>query len=288
MSSVKPGGKRNISFSPGAGTVATDLPCGQCIGCRLERSRQWATRIMHEASLHEQNSFITLTYNAENIPSGRTLVKKHAQDFLKRLRKLHSVRFFACGEYGSLNLRPHYHFCIFGWSFPDRLFYKVDNGNCLYISSELSKLWPFGFSTVGNLSFASAAYVARYCLKKWTGASAEKHYESLDEETGEIISRLPEYVHCSLKPGIGAGWFARFGRDVYPSDEVIINGHSCKPPRFYDELLKRQSQEAYENIKNKRALDMHLPDRQLENDSIRSKAKSLVASASSSQLRRSI
>src|SRR4051794_29862641 len=81
-------GKRSIVFNArkGFNDLPVDLPCGQCIGCRLERSRQWAIRCSHEAKLHEENCFITLTYAPEHLPPGGTLVVKDFQDFMKRLR----------------------------------------------------------------------------------------------------------------------------------------------------------------------------------------------------------
>jgi len=73
----EPSGKRKIVFYAHQGLVdmPVTIPCGRCVGCRLERSRQWAMRCMHEASLHEENIFITLTYNPENLPEGNTLKK---------------------------------------------------------------------------------------------------------------------------------------------------------------------------------------------------------------------
>lgn len=110
-----PSGK--IVFSPVQGAVPAQVPCGQCIGCRLAHSRDWATRCMHEAHMHESSSFITLTYSPEHLPENGSLVRKHFTDFLKRLRKaLGSVkiRYFGCGEYGSKLERPHYHAIIVG------------------------------------------------------------------------------------------------------------------------------------------------------------------------------
>ncbi|MEO5355656.1 MAG: hypothetical protein H7835_21005, partial [Magnetococcus sp. XQGC-1] len=93
---------------------------GQCVGCRLERSRQWAIRVMHEASQHEHNCFITLTYNDDNLPANGSLNYRHFQNFMKRLRKYYvefTVRFYMCGEYGENFARPHYHACIFAIMF---------------------------------------------------------------------------------------------------------------------------------------------------------------------------
>ncbi len=220
------------------------VPCGQCIGCRLERSRQWAVRCMHEASLHVDTCFVTLTYRDEDVPRFGSLLMDDWQKFFKRLRKrCGKVRFFGCGEYGELNGRPHYHACLFGLGFPDKVLWSTRGGHDVFRSPVLESVWPHGQSEIGSLTFESAAYVARYCVKKVTGSKARAHYECYDPDTGELGRRLPEFATMSRRPGIGTGWFEEFGSEVYPSDEVIVRGKSCKPPRFYDRLCGAASAE---------------------------------------------
>lgn len=233
------------------------LPCGRCTGCRLERSRQWAVRIMHEAQLHERNCFITLTYATEHLPALSTLFYPDFQRFMKRLRKtVGPVRFYMCGEYGERLDRPHYHACIFGYDFRgDRVPWRRSSAATVDRSAELERLWPFGHSSVGDLTMESAAYVARYVMKKVTGDLAEAHYQALDESTGELVVRSPEFCRMSLKPGIGAGWFEKYKSDVYPSDEVIVKGRPTKPPRYYDKKLAQLDEDAFEEIRYKRYLD---------------------------------
>lgn len=243
--------------NPPGNASALQVPCGQCIGCRLERSRQWAARCIHEASLHKRSCFITLTYDEANLPPNGQLVYDQFQRFMKRFRKLahpKPVRFFMAGEYGDQLGRPHFHACIFGYDFDDKRIIKRSQ-NTLYQSDTLSKLWPYGYSSVGALTFESAAYVARYCLKKVNGEAAAEHYRFIDPETGEISTYTPEFTRMSLKPGIGAGWFAKYGAEVFPSDEVIINGKPCKPPKYYDRLFKAVDPESFELIKLQRELD---------------------------------
>lgn len=229
------------------------LPCGQCIGCRLERSRRWAVRIMHEAQQHEANSFLTLTYDDDQLPKDGSLNKEHFQLFMKRLRRRSSspLRFFHCGEYGDENLRPHYHACIFGDDFlDDRVQDKITQaGDKLYTSKRLSEVWTYGYSWIGALTFESAAYVARYCLKKVTGKKAEAHY----------AGRTPEYVTMSRRPGIGADWFLRYSREVYPSDSVVMRGKEMMPPPYYDKLLEKTDPRLYEAIKKERASEQLSP-----------------------------
>lgn len=230
------------------------LPCGQCIGCRLERSRQWAMRCMHEASCHSRSSFATLTYDEKNLPVRGMLDYPAFQKFMKRLRKVAQVRFFMCGEYGPLDWRPHYHACIFGFDFPDRKYWsRMDSGSKLYRSDLLERLWPFGFSTVGDVTFESAAYVARYCVKKVNGQGADAHYKRVDKD-GEY-SLPPEFAHMSLKPGIGSAWFDKWKGDVYTHDYVIVNGVKCKPPKYYDRIFGDIDPDRLEEIKFKRETD---------------------------------
>ncbi len=231
------------------------VSCGQCIGCRLERSRQWAIRIMHEADMHDDNSFITLTYSPEKLPSGGTLVLWHFQDFMKRLRGRlapRKIRFFHCGEYGEKFSRPHYHAIIFGYSFPDKVFYKTVNEERLFKSDFLGDVWRHGGNTVGDVSFLSAGYVARYCLKKQNGHTSVEHYSRCDEVTGEFYQVDPEY--STMSKGIGKSWFDKFGSEVFPRDEVLARGFLSQPPRFYDGLYEIQEPDDFARVKRERIL----------------------------------
>lgn len=237
------------------------LPCGRCIGCKLERSRQWALRCVHEASLHEHNCFVTLTYADENLPPRSSLEYKHFQDFMKRLRWRFPLRdgwdvsYFAAGEYGELNWRPHWHACLFGVDFYDREVFKSSKGNTLFTSRTLEELWPFGLSSVGELTFETAAYTARYCTKKITGQMAETHYRRVDPETGEIYYLTPEMCRMSLKKPIAKGWFEKWHKDVYPHDYVVVRGKEMKPPKYYDKLLERDFPDVLDDVKFRREVE---------------------------------
>ncbi len=254
--STNSSGKRSIVFIRSAAftDLPVELPCGQCIGCRLERSRQWAIRCMHEAQQHDENSFITLTYSDEYLPEDNSLDLRHFQLFMKRLRKSLStkIRFYACGEYGETYGRPHYHACIFGFSFPDKTPWKKSNDQVLYRSAHLERLWPYGYSSIGDVTFQSAAYVARYLLKKINGDDAENHYEYINWDTGEITQLKREYTTMSRRPGLGTSWFRKFQTDVYPSDQVIVNAKIMRPPKFYDGLYEIDSPKNHAIIKHQR------------------------------------
>jgi len=250
-------GKRFIVFNPAKGYAdkKVDIPCGQCIGCRLERSRQWAVRIMHEASLHENSCFVTLTYDDAHLPADGSLCLDDFQRFMKRLRKNvapEKVRFFHCGEYGEKLKRPHYHVAFFGIDFRDRSVYTINDA--LFESSKtLSELWPLGFNTVGELTFESASYIARYITKKITGEKKSDHYAIVDEFTGEVLhERTPEYITMSRRPGIGYEWFNKYVDDVYPSDSIVVKGKEMKPPKYYDMLYNKYFKEEFKKIKASR------------------------------------
>lgn len=250
-------GKRKISFSPQSGYIdlPVTVPCGQCIGCRLERSRQWAIRCVHEASQHIHKCFVTLTYDDASLPPGRTLVKAHFQKFIRALRK-HSglkIRYFHCGEYGETDGRPHYHAILYGIDFPDKKFYtRNKQQDTLYTSETLDRIWSKGKCWIGNVTFESAAYVARYVLKKVTGEAAIDHYKYVDPQTGEITDRLPEYITMSLKPGIGGDWYDKYKGDVYPSDFHVLRGKTMRPAKFYDRQLEKADPALLKKLKFKR------------------------------------
>lgn len=263
------------------------LPCGQCIGCRLERSRQWAIRCLHEASLHDANCFVTLTYDDDHLPSFGSLEYRDFQLFIKRVRARFCrarVRYYMCGEYGDTSSRPHYHACLFGFQFPDlRRLYRSTGGTPIYSSKFLEELWPLGHSSVGEVTFESAAYVARYVMKKITGQRARDHYAVVDKSTGEVFWRCPEFNHMSLKPGIGASWISRFRGDVFPEGEVVVRGRKCRPPRYYEKFFESWDPDGYEMLKFGRELEARA--RAADNTDARLLVREQVAASRLSQLK---
>lgn len=286
-----PSGKRGIVFNVQMGylDMPVTVPCGQCIGCRLEKSRQWAIRCVHEASQHFDNAFITLTYNDENLPASGSLVKSDFQKFMKRLRKRHpdrSIRYYHCGEYGDTTKRPHYHACLFGIDFPDKKLYAQSEKGNTYSSVLLDTIWGKGFTTLGDVTFESAAYVARYIMKKQNGEKAKTHYEIFIPATGEIIKILPEYTTMSLKPAIGRGWFDKYHQDVFPSDEVIIRGKSMPPPKYYTALQEKTDPDQILQVKSRRIKSAKRQS--ADNTPQRLAVKKLVKQIQTKQLKRKI
>lgn len=275
------------------------LPCGQCIGCRLQRAHEWATRCMHEAQLHTENCFITLTYNKEKLQT-QSLVHRDYQLFMKRLRKalgrkkwanviaiseslyyhthatdqgtrsgnvcdvssLHGVfdpiprlQYYMAGEYGDTHRRPHFHACLFGINFHDRLYWqRTPSGSKIYISATLQQIWPHGFSSIGDVNYESAAYIARYIMAKQTGDNAAKYYEHIDLTTGEITDLKPEYNKMSLRYGIGKAWYTKYRSDCYPKGTVYRYAKESKAPRYYDKLYKQEEPDKHEEMKMRREL----------------------------------
>ena len=246
--------------------------CGQCIGCRLDRSREWAIRCHHEAMYHEANSFITLTFANDPI----SLVHKYFQDFMKRLRfnTGKKIRFYMCGEYGAIYDengvarpgelgRPHFHAILFGLDFEDRYFWKNSgSGFPIYRSDTLDQAWQNGHAYTQNFSLEAAAYVARYVTKKITGDRAVDHYkkELVDTSTGEIlrVDVQPEYTKMSLRDsetgfhGIGSRWIHEHHGDMYPKDFVTAAGVKFRPPRYYDKIMESIDQVMLEDCKERR------------------------------------
>lgn len=234
-------GKRPLVFCSDKALVPVVqmVPCGVCIGCRLDRSRQWAIRCMHEASLFDDNCFITLTFNNEHLARNKSLVGSDFQNFMKRLRKFISprqVRFFHCGEYGAKHARPHHHAILFGYDFPDKVLHRNPSSSKefpVYVSAILNKLWTFGFSTIQSVTEDSCSYVARYVLKKFN----ESGLYGLDKEMAQAQfygDRKPEYITMSRNPGIGSKWYDKYRDEIYRDGCVIYKGFSIKAPKYYD------------------------------------------------------
>lgn len=220
----------------------------------------------------DENCFITLTYRDKSrcsatqlkkghyCPKDGSLNKEHFKKFMKRLRKKFTgqqIRYYHCGEYGDDLDRPHYHAALFNLGFEDQeLFYQRD-GISLFTSQTLEQLWPYGFSTIGELTYDSAGYIARYCLKKITGDRAQDHYLRKDEYDVDYWLQ-PEYTTMSRRPGIGATWYEKFTSDVFPADETPVPGRSGqqrvfkKTPRYYEKLLEQEDPELHNAVKEAR------------------------------------
>ena len=271
-------GKRSIVFNVNDGykDLEVTVPCGRCTSCRLEHSRQWAVRCMHESQMHKANSFITLTYAPEHLPSDHSIHKTELQKFIKRLRKNtgKELRYFACGEYGDKKGRPHYHAIIFGYDFPDKTIHtKTQNGDLLYRSKMLEKCWQFGHSLIGEVTFQSAAYVARYVMKKRkgkpdevdpkTGKTNAEYYMLVNPETGEVTDIEPEFCLMSRRPGLGRAWLEKYKTDT-DKDFITMNGNKMSLPKYYDSVIAMEDELDMMERKKKRRSKINKEEQQLD------------------------
>lgn len=262
-----------------------NLPCSKCYGCRNDKAREWALRCSHEAQLHDQNSFLTLTYETEpKTKSGTpTLRPRDFTLFMKKLRKKRQQRisFFQAGEYGSLG-RPHHHCLVFNCGFTDMYLWRKEGNHNLYRSEELEKLWKQGHAEIGSVTFESAGYVAGYTMKDPKDAENTRQH---CEETNRITTRVPEYRTMSKRPAIGKRWITKYIKDVYPTDEVITkNGNKLRPPRYYDQQLEITNPELLQQLKAERRAN--LTDEQL--NGLRRMAKDKILRSQSRERRNTL
>ena len=248
-----------------------EVACGQCLGCRCDRTLMWAMRIVHESCMHKHtygNCFVTFTYRSKKectdeqyrkgyyVPEDYSLNYHHFRDFIKKLRKHfpQKIRYFHCGEYGDDNLRPHYHACLFNCQFEDLRVYQQAEGVTTYESKVLQKLWPYGFCTIGELNFETASYTAGYILKKITGNQAIETYLRSDDYGVAYWVKAP-YITMSLKPGIGGEFYEKFETDFFPADESPVPGKGIvkKVPRYYDDIHKGADPAAHARVTETRA-----------------------------------
>lgn len=222
------------------------VPCGKCQGCRRERARQWTIRLVHESQLHERLSEVTLTYNDDHLPPGRSLRPKDVTLFFKSLRNAgHQFRYFMCGEYGDATLRPHYHVLLYGIDWPDRTYWmRSASGTIQYRSDELQSHWPHGFALTGDLTPGASRYVAGYVTKKLNDNEVP-----VNQDSGEL---LHPYQRMSRRPAIAKRWIEQHWRETYNTDSVLVEGREMRPPAFYDRWLKDNQSEFWREIRKAR------------------------------------
>lgn len=262
------------------GRIPMSIPCGKCIGCRMNRAREWGIRCLHEAKLWPENCYVTLTYNDEFLPPGGSLVVRDVQLFMKRLRKSmpdRKIRFFLGGEYGEYNKRPHYHALLFNCGFGDCVRWGDNKrGEPLYVSDTLSSMWGYGFCTIGAITFDSAVYCAKYALKKVNGDLAFEHYTVYDEN-GECFERVPEFAVMSRRPGIGAGYADKYREEILSHDSVVINGRAVKPPRYYASRFEGDKRVEINQRRRKRVAVLNRKDNTDERLGVKEKLMQIAA-----------
>lgn len=238
--------------------------CGRCIYCKKTNAREWAIRATHEASLYDNNIFVTLTYDPEHLPKNGSLNYKHPTDFMKRLREKYGpgIRSLGCAEYGTKGGRPHYHILIFNHDFPDKVKDgHPKRGNQHYMSQSLTELWGMGRANYGTVSWKSASYISKYIsIREKDPQKVCKKYgcncgfnKSRKEKCKKQFTKLPEKAICrSMRPGLGKPWFDKYKSDVYPSDQVVVlvkdQSKILRPPMYYDRMYQKSNPEEFAKI----------------------------------------
>lgn len=236
------------------------IRCNRCMPCRIHQTQSWAIRCVHEKHFYDDAIFVSLTYDDDHLPFGGTLIKDELSKFIRRLRDQgHKLRFYGAGEYGDLTKRPHYHALLFNYRPDDAKLHSDQNDIKNYVSETLNKIWGKGFAQFSDITYASAAYCSGYTRKKIYGDMAESHYQTVDPETGEIYTRIPEFSAQSTKPGIGERWFIRFHKDLFPRDYCVINGKKLPVPSYYDRLCEKLYPDLWQQVHTARAKNFFLP-----------------------------
>ena len=273
-------GRYPVVFKPSQANLdqPLKLPCGNCIGCRLERARQWAMRCVHEATLHDENCFITLTYDDDHLPANNSLDKREWQLFLKKFRERlapKKIRFFMCGEYGEKLSRPHYHAIIFGWDATDKEDWTMKNDRPIYRSPFLEEVWGNGICTVDEMNFDTANYTARYCMKKVNGEMAEDHYLRVHPITGECWQVEPEFSLQSRRPGIGKAWYDKYKNDL-DKGYITMNGVKVGIPKAYEKYMADDWEKEGKIADQKISRAQHIDPADIENGPGRLRVKEEV------------
>jgi len=248
----RPAGGWPIVFKIENGLPETELkiPCGKCIGCRLDKTAHWAMRIMCEAEMHEKNCYLTLTYREDEISENKSLEKKEITLFWKRLRyelykgeQGRAIRYFSAGEYGDKKGRPHYHAALFGCDFSeDKLAWKQGAKDILFVSPTLDKAWGKGIATIQELNLDSALYIAKYVVKRLQGPYAVQYG-----------GKEPEFALMSRNPGLANEWLMKYMDDVKAIDGVMIKpGKIARPGRYFDSIMGDMDKNYIDNVKLER------------------------------------
>ena len=253
----------------------TTIPCGNCIGCRLDYSREWANRGYLEAKCWEQNWFVTLTYDEDHItipdevisdagitytqeedwigtlvPEELTAFMKSLRQIMKREHKQDNIRFMACGEYGSDGERPHYHVILFNCNLPIETFYnsRIINNETYWQNTIIERAWKKGISNISEANWNNIAYTARYITKKINGKMSDELYKEKGQEK--------EFFRVSRMPGIGQIYYDQHKDEIYKRDEIIIKNRqgiiSSKPPAYFDKLYEAEYPENFKRIRENR------------------------------------
>lgn len=276
--------ERNPKFYKAKYRKVDQIGCGNCIECRLAKSRDKANQMILEKKEYPEDQvwFITLTYSDEYLPfhhtvdtstgeiiEGVSLCKKDAQDFIKRLRRYYEynygvkgIRYVICGEYGTETHRPHYHLIAYGLPLDVTKLKKHsvnDMGQTLWKHEEIAKIWGKGHIIIGRVSWDTCAYVSRYLMKKQYGQNTAYY---------QACGCIPEFINQSLKPPIGRNYLEKNKEQIYHTDSIPVVGKSgvneVKPPKSYDNYMMQHNPDMMEKIKRKRKINAECKERAVD------------------------
>ena len=205
-------------------TKSDQIPCGKCIGCKLSKSQDWATRVMLEAKEYgDRNAFLTLTYDDGHLPKDGKVTKREMQLFIKKLRKAYGngLRICYCGEYGSITKRPHYHMLILNINIQNQKRWN----KVLTTSQDIDKIWGKGNVLIGKVTFQSAAYVARYQVKS----------VGFDDGSFFVTPR---------RPGLGYDYYAKNGQ-IFGNGKIYMagnKGNQFSIPKYFKRKLREEDE----------------------------------------------
>ena len=261
------------------------VPCGHCQGCLSARALDRKTRLLHEGSCWERNCVLTLTYDADHLPPGGTVVKADLSAFMMRVRnraRRHDgvsagVRFEGIGEYGGKTARPHYHVILFNYDAPDKVHWSGKGDLAQFTSKVMDDVWGMGHVRVGVFGPKSAGYVAQYITEKVIGDRKAPKYMHVDP-TGQPFWVEPEFALSSRRPGIGAAWLAKYESDVYPHGYVVLkSGCQVKPPAYYDAKYRQRHPQEFRDLAVRR--EVEAIDKAADNTPERLAVKEIVLKA---------
>ena len=224
----------NVGDLNGEAVEYFTIPCGRCIGCRIDKARDWSVRIMCETKSSLLSSwFLTLTYDDLHM-TDLSLNKQDFKDFIKDLRNYvyyrtgECIRYFGCGEYGDSSGRKHYHMIIFNLGDLDIKPRSAKNGYIYYESEIINQLWNKGFVVIAEVNLQTAAYVAKYTLKK----QGLKKYDELDIQAPFIL--------MSTRPGIGYKYLSDHVQELINKPYIFMDHKNYSLPRYFKRVLEEE------------------------------------------------
>lgn len=274
------GGRPSFVRPPGHSGRILELPCGQCLHCRIGREREWSTRLMHEALFYPGLSwFVTNTFAPEFALPDASVSKETGALYLKRCRHAFgAIRYMQRAEYGERTHRAHYHYALFGPDLTDlRPARRNERGDQLYTSATLEKLWPYGFVEVAPLDAGSARYMSRYLVRSFKGEGL-RPWDFVSPD-GVITEREPPFISMSRRPGIGRRYVERYGHELGAGDFVVVDGRKSPTPGYYHRVLEDLAPALAERLAAQREAFVYSDKAKAERRPYRRAAKAKVLSA---------